>query len=188
MTPAPVVLLSGPPGAGKTTTARGLAGTYRHGVHLHGDDFWRAVVAGGVPPYRPEADAQNRTVLAAVGAAARAYADGGYTVVVDAVVGPWLLDHVRSALAGGGTAGGPEGGPEVHYVVLRPPLATTLRRAQARTDPGALVAAEPVRAMWSQFADLGPLEPHALDTAAQSAADTVRTVAAAVAAGTFRLH
>ncbi|HYG92510.1 MAG TPA: AAA family ATPase, partial [Nocardioides sp.] len=58
-----VIVLTGPPGAGKTTTARTLAGSFAKAVHLHTDDFWHCIVAGAVPPYLPESDEQNQTVV-----------------------------------------------------------------------------------------------------------------------------
>lgn len=83
-----VIVLTGPPGAGKSTVARALATGFGRAVHLHTDDFWRAIVAGAVPSYLPEADTQNHTVLDVIAGAAHTYADGGFTTVVDGIVGP----------------------------------------------------------------------------------------------------
>lgn len=177
---ADVIILTGPPGAGKSTTARALAETFPRSVHLHTDDFWHFIASGAIPPYLPESDAQNQTVMRAIRAAALAYAAGGFTTIVDGIIGPWMLHHFRSH-----DPAAPA--PRLHYAVLRPALPETLRRAQARTAPDALVDEEPIASLWAQFADLGALEPHAIDTTGHDPADTARAVASAIAGGGFLL-
>ena len=174
--PGNVIILTGPPGAGKSTIARRIASLRVSGVHLHTDDYWSAIIAGGIPAYLPEADEQNQTVLRAIAAAAFEFANGGFDVVVDGIVGPWMLHHFAEARRVHPSV-------DVSYTVLRPDRAVTLSRAIARTSPDALIDPDPVLAMWDQFAHLGALERHVLETSDEDADTTVVRVTQVLAAG-----
>ncbi len=115
-----VLIITGPPGSGKSTTARLVAQRFDRAACLESDWFWTTIVKGFVPPWRSEADPQNRAVLRALAESAAALASSGYSVVVDGIVGPWHLGLVTEPLA--------RHGVETHYVVLRPDLDVTLAR------------------------------------------------------------
>jgi hypothetical protein len=150
---APVIVLTGPPGSGKTTVAPLVADAFDPSVCFDTDLLWHKIRHGYVEPWRPGSDRQNRTVLGAAAAAVAAFATGGYTVVVDGIIGPWMLDVVAGILR--------ERAPRspAHYAVLRPPLDVTLGRATGR-DATALRDAGPITDLWRQFADLGEFESH----------------------------
>ena len=164
-----------------------MAERFDRAVCLESDWFWTTIVKGFVAPWRPEADAQNRAVLRAVAESTAALATSGYAVVVDGIVGPWYLGIVTESLA--------RHGVEIHYVVLRPDLATTLERVTARAGreqrDGHLAAAfvdeEPATDMWAQFSDLGELEHHVVDNTRLDAPATAALVWSRYLDGTDRL-
>ena len=174
-----VTILTGPPGAGKTTVAALLAAdAARPTVTLTTDVFYRSITTGFVPPYLAGSQRQNEVVADAIVGATTSYARGGYDVVLDGVVGPWFLDPFRAAAA--------REGWDLAYVVLRPGLDVTLARATDRAD-AELREPAAVRSMHAAFDDLGDLEAHARDTTDEEPAVTAAAVRAALDAGGSRL-
>jgi len=144
-----VVIVSGPPGSGKSTIAAALAESSELGVHLESDWFYRWIRSGFVPPHLPAAHTQNTVVMDIVTDTAASYAKAGYTVFWDGIVGPWFLDRVIGRLAARGV--------RVHYLVVRAARETSLARVRARDDTLETSGAE---TMWDQFAELGEFESH----------------------------
>jgi adenylate kinase family enzyme len=176
-----VLILTGPPGAGKSTVADILARQgLRSAAHLHTDDFYdRYIKSGYVLPWLAQAQKQNETVMGAIAAAACAYAEGGYVTIIDGIVGPWFLAPFREAASAKGIP--------LHYAVLRPASADmAFARVQARATHG-LKAEGPVRELFRQFSDLGALEKHAFDSGATKAEETAAALSRKLAAGGFRL-
>lgn len=176
-----IVIVTGSPGSGKSTTARTVAATFGKAVHLHTDDFWHYIVSGAIPPYLPEADNQNQTVLRAIANVAHEYAAGGFTVFVDGIVGPWMLHHFRTVTAGADHL-------RLHYIVLRPSKTVAVERAQARTAPNALVDQSPIEQMWDQFSSLGDLERHMIENAHHTPTETHDAVVRAITSGDYVLN
>jgi Mg-chelatase subunit ChlI len=73
-----VVIVTGPPGSGKSTVARQLAGLLEPSALVVGDQFFGFIARGFVDPWKPEAHRQNSVVGAAAAAAAGRLATGGY--------------------------------------------------------------------------------------------------------------
>lgn len=169
-----VIVLTGPPGAGKSTVARLLADRFEMSVLLPADDFWHYIRRGKIAPWLPEANGQNRTVVGLLASAAAGYAQGGYQVVVEGIVGPWFLDHFLNALH--------QEGPSVHYVVLRPTETVATTRATNR-GLDALTDLEPVRQMYREFCRLGRYEAHVIDSSELSPHDTAEVVARGIQEG-----
>ena len=143
--------------------AAAVADAFEPSVNLRADDFFGYLRRGRLAPWTVEAHQQNVVVLSAIGAAAGRYARGGYAVVVDGIVGPWMLEVL---LEGVGDA------VPSYYTCLRPSLEVARRRATSRTDPPAFSELAPIERMYRAFEDLGELS--ALSSTPRSSPSTRR--------------
>jgi adenylate kinase family enzyme len=151
----PVLIVTGPPGAGKTTAARLIAGSRERSVHVESDRFFDFIASGFVEPWRPESRVQNEVVMRVVAEAAARYAHAGYFTVIDGIVIPrFFLEPLRTRLADQGHA--------VAYAVLRPSLQSCIARATARAS-SPLADPAVIDQLWHEFADLDALERHVID-------------------------
>ena len=93
-----IIVITGAPGTGKTTTASAVAkeSDLEKSVHMHTDDFYHYLSKGAIPPHLPESNEQNLIVIEAFLEAAKRYARGGYDVIVDGIIGPWFLKPWQS--------------------------------------------------------------------------------------------
>jgi cytidylate kinase len=174
-----VIILTGPPAAGKTTVAELLAANATGPtVHLTTDLFYRSIRTGFVLPFLPEAQRQNEVVIEAIVAAVATFARGGYDVVVDGILGPWFLPPFRAVSKHEHLA--------LSYLVLRPDLDVTLSRAKQRVG-NELKDVEAITGLHAAFAQLGELDHHAIDTGHLDAEQTTAEVRRVLASGTHRL-
>ena len=91
-----------------------------------------------------------------VAAAAASYARAGYFTVIDGIVIPrWFLRTLQDALLSENV--------QVAYAVLRASKSTCIARAAGRHKER-LPDADAVDQLWHEFANLGELEAHVLDT------------------------
>jgi hypothetical protein len=121
-----LIVVAGPPGAGKSTVAAVLADGFATSALVTGDDFFAFIRQGYVMPWLDEAHQQNGVVLAAAAAATGRLVSGGYLVVYDGVIGPWFLPEFLAAT----------GLSELHYAVLLPPVRCCVARVENRVGHG----------------------------------------------------
>lgn len=167
-----LVVVTGPPGAGKSTVAQVLAREVEHSALVEGDSFFGFLARGAVDPWLPESHEQNTVVTRAAAAAAGAFALGGYAMVYDGVVGPWFLSTFSAATHL----------KHLDYVILLPSVNICVRRVATRRNHGFTDDAA-TRKMHAEFAGAQIAERHVLRDPPEDPAEVAVLIESARAAG-----
>ena len=178
---SPVFIITGVPGAGKTSVARALMLRYGFGVHIPVDDVRERVVSGiasPVPTWTDETSRQFALAYRAAGKMARVYADAGFAVALDHVFTP--VDIAANLL--------PElQGTPVVRIYLAPKVAVALDRSARRSnkdfDPAILV--DTIRGLDGWLAEQIDADPGWLriDSSALSVEQTVDMILEGISPG-----
>jgi cytidylate kinase len=97
-----VIVVSGVPGAGKSTVAHGLAQRFERGAHIEADTLQKMIVAGASwpdPQLTPEAERQLRLRVTNGCRLADSFAAAGFCAVLDDIFVADRVDHLRADLA-----------------------------------------------------------------------------------------
>jgi hypothetical protein len=146
-----LLIVTGPPGAGKSTVARLLAGGFDSSVLVEGDAFFGFLASGAIAPWLPESNVQNEIVTEAAAAATGRFARGDYATVYDGVVGPWFLPTFARAT----------GLTRLDYVVLLPSLDRCVAGVRRRVGHG-FTDEDATRKMHVEFANASIDDRHVL--------------------------
>lgn len=120
-----LIVVTGPPGAGKSTVAAALAARLDPSVLVAGDTLFGFLATGAIAPWLPESQAQNEVVTEASAACAGRFARD-YATVFDGMVGAWFLPTFAAAT----------GLARLDYVVVLPSLDRCLHRVATRVGHG----------------------------------------------------
>lgn len=166
-----VVLITGVMAAGKSTVAQALAERLPRAAHVRGDSFRRMIVSGRaeyLPGASPEASAQLHLRYRLSAATADAYAEAGFTAVVqDVVLGEDLTAYVGLVRT-----------RPLYVVVLAPDAGTVAAREADRAKTGYDGGAWTVPALDEALRTSTPRIGLWLDTSALTPAQTVDAILA----------
>jgi cytidylate kinase len=169
-----LVVVTGPPGAGKSSVSEELAKRWKPSALVPGDTFFGMIKQGYVLPWLPQARNQNTVIIEAAAAAAGRLCEF-CAVVYEGVVGPWFLGAFLRV----------SGLADLHYVVLLPPLDVCIERVHTRVDHG-FTDMSVTRDMYRQFAAAPVDSRHLINESDRNPATLAELIDGRLAGGTFR--
>jgi predicted kinase len=175
-----IVIISGPPGAGKSTVSRILAekSPYERAAHIHTDDFYGYIRKGFIKPWMPGAEEQNIAVSKAMASCAKNYAEAGYEVFADGLIGDWFLNHWLEPI---------NDGIDVHYAILLPPIKTMLLRNENRENELSPNDIHGITEIYNMVSSWNQYRTHFIDSTNQSPDETAAIIRHMISEGHLRI-
>lgn len=170
-----VLILTGPPGAGKSTVARALADRYDRVAHIDVDTLRHFVTPTGyVAPGKPGFERQEALATRNACALALNFLQERFAVIIDdVVIGPPHLSGYVDGLKAGGFG--------VHVVRLMPDLDTCLQRNRDRRE--GRMNAERVETVWREFQAAPAAQGSVIDSSELTADETADRLQALTTSG-----
>jgi predicted ABC-type ATPase len=171
----PLLLVTGPPGSGKSTITRLIAERFEPSVLIDGDMFFEFLGPSAITPWLPQAREQNEVVTRAAARACGQFASDGYATIYDGVVGPWFLRTFATAT----------GLDALDYVILMPSLEICVERVKTRIGHG-FIDEDATRHMYNEFAQAEIADRHVLRDPPDDAGAIAGLIIECAAAGALR--
>ena len=157
-----LIVLSGPPGAGKTSVGEELAKRFPRSVFFSLDTIRHFVKSGYAEPWRDEAADQLRLSESIAAEMIRRQTEAGYVVIIDGIFFDDQLKKLRREFH------------DVHGFVLLPGLETVIRRDRQR--PADQREPERSQILHRDFSRATFTHFRVLDSTGQSLAETVDAI------------
>lgn len=172
--PGSLLIVTGPPGAGKSTVAPMLAEALDPSVLIAGDNFFDFLATGAIEPWLPASAAQNQVVIEAAALATSRFVGAGYKSVFEGIVGPWFLETFLAAA----------NIDTVDYVVLLPSADCCVARVKERllaTSQGKLSDDKATLKMHGEFIKAPVDDRHIIDNSDHTPETTFETITSRIA-------
>ena len=170
-----VLILTGPPGAGKSSVAEALAERYDRVAHIDVDTVRHFITPTGyIEAGHPGFEHQRALATRNVCALSRNYLEERFGVIIDDVV--ITQTDLEAYVAGLLPAGSP-----VHYLRLLPSLEACLARNAARRE--GRIAATRIEMVWREFEAAGDVGGATIDSSDLSVYGTADLVQALTTSG-----
>jgi hypothetical protein len=167
-----LIIVTGPPGAGKSTVSVMVADSFDPSVLIPADWFFSRWRRGAIDPWLPQALTQTSVAAEAAAAATGAFARADCQVVYDGFIPPQDLPGFAAAA----------GLNALHYAAILPPETTCVDRVTSRSGQR-FISAEATRAMHRDFARATLPERHLITVREKTPEEIARQIIGRVAAG-----